>query len=68
MVVSHVLNPSPLSLQRLTGVLIHLVNKLMADMQRALWWQERTARHRYMLRLAAENEKKRVQAEFAVKR
>lgn len=56
-------------LQRLTGVFIHLVNKMMADVQRALWWQERTARHRYMLKLAAaESERQRVQPELAQKR
>ena len=58
-----------MSLQRLTGVFIHLVNKMMADVQRALWWQERTARHRYMLKLAAaESKHQRVQAELAQKR
>ena len=56
-------------LQKLTAVLIHLVNKLMADVQRALWWQERTARHRYLLKLAAaESERQRVQAELTQKR
>ena len=54
--------------QRLTGVLVHLVNKLTADMRRALWWQERTAKHRYMLRLAAEKQKEHMQEELAQKR
>ena len=56
------------ALQRLTGVLIHLVNRTVADVRRALWWQERTARHRYMLKLAAENERQRMQAQSAPKR
>ena len=59
---------SVIALQRLTGVLIHLVNKTMADVRRALWWQERTARHRYMLKLAAENERQRMQAQSPIKR
>ncbi len=58
---------SNVSLQRLTGVLMHLVNKVMADVRRALWWQERTARHRYMLKLAAaESKRQRVQAGLAI--
>lgn len=55
-------------MQMLTGVLMHLVKKVMADFQRALWWQERTAPHRYMLKLAAEDERQRMQAELAQKR
>ena len=54
--------------QRLTGLLVHLVNKMTADIRRALWWQERTAKHRYLLRLAAENQKQQKQAELAQKR
>ena len=54
--------------QRLTGVLVHLVNRMTADIRRALWWQERTAKHRYLLRLAAENQKQQRQAELAQNR
>ena len=54
-----------IALQKLTGVLIHLVNRTVADVRRALWWQERTARHRHMLKLAAENERQRMQAQSA---
>ena len=49
-------------------MLVHLVNKLTADMRRALWWQERTAKHRYMLRLAAGKQQERMQEELAQKR
>ena len=49
-------------------MLIHLVNRTVADVRRALWWQERTARHRYMLKLAVENERQRMQAQIASKR
>ena len=49
-------------------MLIHLVNRTVADVRRALWWQERTARHRYMLKLAAENERQRMQAQSANRR
>ena len=50
------------------GVLTHLVNRTVADVRRALWWQERTARHRYMLKLAAENERQRMQAQSVPRR
>lgn len=56
------------SVQRLTGVLVHLVNKVTADIRRALWWQERTAQHRYLLRLAAESEEQQRQAALSQKR
>ncbi|CAK0787078.1 hypothetical protein CVIRNUC_010294 [Coccomyxa viridis] len=67
-ILLHALQRVTLAGLRLTGVLIHLVNRTVADVRRALWWQERTARHRYMLKLAAENERQRMQAHSVPRR
>ena len=55
-------------LQRLTALAVHLAMRVVADMKRALWWQERQARAQQLIQLAATKARREQEAADAQKR